>query len=93
MKSEGEVVVVGHVILPAMGQFLTLQVPVNGGDRLATDLTGQFYVGPLVSMNISQGLNHHRGMGRQLQNKVSGHDTIVSLSSEDGAISGQAAHW
>lgn len=40
--------------------------PVNGGDRLATDLTGQFYVGPLVSMNISQGLNHHRGMGRQL---------------------------
>lgn len=27
------------------------------------------------------------------QNKVSGHDTIVSLSSEDGAISGQAAHW
>lgn len=38
----------------------------NGGDRLATDLTGQLYVGSFVSMDISQGLNHHRGMGRQL---------------------------
>lgn len=50
--------------------LVNFYLPVNGGDRLATDLTGQFYVGPLVSMDICQGLNHHRGMGRQLCNII-----------------------
>lgn len=46
--------------------LVNIYSPVNGRYRLATDLTGQLYVGSLISMDISQGLNHHRGMGRQL---------------------------